>query len=185
MSSEQGVGGSSPSAGTNLFMQIFFIVIAIIIILFGFTAFTGAPYVPSLKSEIEKAFTKLYPLGRSDFLIDLGAGDGVVQKVASSLGAKSLGVELNPALFLIAKFRLRHHKNAKVIMKNFYNYNFPKETTIIYIFGDGRDIEKIFEKVEKESKRLKKSLKVISFGFEAKRYKKLKTLGAYHLYEIK
>ena len=107
-------------------MNVIILIIAVLILLYGFTAFFGAPYVPSLKSELEKAFTKLYKISNKDLLIDLGAGDGIVQKVASKYGAKSVGIELNPVIALIAKFRLRKYKNAKIITKNFYNYEFPR-----------------------------------------------------------
>lgn len=166
-------------------MMIIFLIFGILIIIFGFTAFTGAPYVPSLKSEVEKAFTKLYKLSEKDLLIDLGAGDGLVQKIASGYGAKSVGIELNPIIALIASIRLRKHKNAKIVCRNFYNYDFPKDTTVVYVFGDSRDIKKITRKIESESKRLKKSLYVISNGFEIPGYKSQKTVSSYHLYKIK
>ena len=158
-------------------MSIIFLIFAVLVLIFGFTAFTGAPYVPSLKSEIEKAFTRLYQLSDKDLLIDLGAGDGIVQKIASKYGAKSIGIELNPIIALIAKFRLRKNHNAKNYHQNFYQYTFPKETTVIYVFGDSRDLNKIFQKIKQESKRLKKPLKVISYGFETKDYKLLKKQG--------
>lgn len=163
---------------------MFLLIFAIIILALSFTAFFGAPYVPSFKSEIEKAFTKLYKISEKDLLIDLGAGDGIVQKVASKYGAKSIGIELNPLLALVAKFRLRKFKNAKIVTRNFYRFDFPKETTVVYVFGDSRDIEKIKQKIEDESKRLKKELFVISNGFEFKGYKPEKQVGAYHLYKI-
>ena len=166
-------------------MNIIVLIIAVIIILLGFTAFFGAPYVPSLKSEIVKAFTKLYKISDKDLLIDLGAGDGIVQKVAGNYGAKSVGVELNPIFAFIAKFRLRKDKNAKIVIKNFFKYQFPKETTVVYIFGDSRDLTKIFKKIENEAKRLKKPLKVISYGFSTKEYKLLKKVDAYFLYEVR
>ena len=166
-------------------MNIVLIIFFSLILIFGFTAFTGAPYVPSLKSEIKKAFTKLYSLSEKDFLVDLGAGDGIVQKIASEHGAKSVGIELNPIIALIAKFRLRKCKDAKIVCKNFFNYSFPEETTVVYVFGDSRDIEKIKEKIEKEAARLKKSLYIISNGFEFPGYKKVKKVGAYHLYKTK
>lgn len=182
MSSEQGVGGSSPFAGT-IIMNVLAIIFIVLVLLFGFTAFFGAPYVPSLKSELEKAFTKLYPLSKKDMLIDLGAGDGIVQKVAGKYGAKSVGIELNPIIALIAKFRLRKTKNAKIVCKNFYSYEFPKEATVVYIFGDSRDIGKITKKVEDEAKRIKKPLFIISNGFEIPGYKEIKTVSSYRLYK--
>ena len=166
-------------------MHVAILIFCILVLLFGFTAFFGAPYVPSLRSEIEKAFTKLYPLSENDLLVDLGAGDGIVQKIASEKNAKSVGIELNPIIALIAKFRLRKYKNAKIYTKNFFNYSFPKETTVVYVFGDSRDLSKIFKKIEKEAKRLKKPLKVISFGFQTDEYKLLKKVDAYFLYEVK
>ena len=166
-------------------MNIVIPIILILVVLFGFTAFTGAPYVPSLKSEVKKAFTKLYRISSKDFLIDLGAGDGIVQKIASEYGAKSVGIELNPIIATIAKIRLRKIKNAKIVTKNFYNYKFPRGTTVVYVFGDSRDLSKIFKKIEKEAKRLSKTLKVISYGFETKDYELLKKAGAYFLYEVR
>lgn len=165
-------------------MSIMILVFAVLIVVFGFTAFTGAPYVPSLKSEIEKAFTKLYKLSKKDLLIDLGAGDGIVQKIASEEGAKSVGIELNPIIATVAKIRLKKYKNAKIVCKNFYNFNFPKETTVVYVFGDSRDIKKITEKIEKEARRLKKPLYIISNGFELPGHKPLKNISSYHLYKI-
>lgn len=165
-------------------MNLVIFIVGIIVLVFGFTAFTGAPYVPSLKTEIKKAFTDLYLLSKKDLLIDLGAGDGIVQKIASEFSAKSVGIELNPIIALIAKIRLRKYKNAKVICKNFYKYDFPKETTVVYVFGDSRDIKKITKKIESESKRLKKPLHVISNGFELPGYKVVKTVSAYKLYKI-
>ena len=137
------------------------------------------------KSELKKAFTKLYPLSEKDTLIDLGAGDGVVLKVASEFKAKGIGIELNPVFALISKFRLRKIKNTKILTKNFYNYEFPEETTAVYIFGDSRDIEKITRKIEREAKRLKKSIYVISNGFRLPSHKPIKHVGAYYLYRIK
>ncbi len=166
-------------------MSTVILIFAVIVIFLGFTAFFGAPYVPSLKSEVVKAFTKLYKISDKDLLIDLGAGDGIVQKIAGNYGAKSVGVELNPFFALIAKFRLRKTKNAKIIIKNFFKYEFPKETTVIYVFGDSRDLTKIFKKIEIEAKRLKKPLKVISYGFQTKDYKLLNQVDAYFLYEVR
>jgi predicted RNA methylase len=166
-------------------MTFLYIIFAVLIIMFGFTAFFGAPYVPSIKSEVEKAFKELCPLTKKDLLIDLGAGDGIVQKIASKYDVKSIGIELNPVIALVAKIRLRKIKNAKIICKNFFKYEFPKETTVIYVFGDSRDLTRIFDKIQKEARRLKKPLKVISYGFDTNEHKLLKKVGAYFLYEVR
>lgn len=155
-----------------------------LVLLFGFTVFFGAPYVPSKSKELIDAFKNLYPLSKNDLLIDLGSGDGIVLKIASSFGAKSIGIEMNPIFAVFSKIRLRKNKSAKVVCKNFYHYVFPQETTIIYMFCDARDIEKMFDKVSREASRLNKKLYIISLAFKSKKYKPIKNRGVYFLYEI-
>ena len=53
-------------------------IIAGLIVFAGFTAFTGAPYVPSKPREVKRAFTKLYKLSAKDVVVDIGSGDGLV-----------------------------------------------------------------------------------------------------------
>ncbi|MBQ3409920.1 class I SAM-dependent methyltransferase [Candidatus Saccharibacteria bacterium] len=160
------------------------LVIVAIFILFSFTVFTGAPFVPSKPSDVKKAFTKLYPLNKNDFLIDLGAGIGTVQKVATRHGAKSIGYELNPIYAGIARFRLRKVENATIKCCNFYNIKFPQQATVVYFFGDTRDIKKIFHKIQSEAKRLNKPLYVISYAFDIPDVTPEKSVGAHYLYKI-
>ena len=163
-------------------MIVIFIIIVFALLIF--TVFTGAPFVPSKPEEVRQAFTKLYKLNKKDFLIDLGAGIGTVQKIASDYGAGSIGYELGPIYAAIAKFRLRKNKQATIKCCNFYNIKFPEQTTVIYVFGDTRDIKKIFQKIKKEAKRLNKTLYVISYAFDLPKTKPEKTVGAHHLYKI-
>ena len=72
-------------------MHVFSLIIMGIAVVFGTTVLFGAPYVPSLESEIRKMFKKLYPLSKQDFLIDMGSGDGIVLKVGAEMGAQTLG----------------------------------------------------------------------------------------------
>ena len=44
---------------------LLFAVLAIIILV-GFSAFTGAPYVPSHRRDVARAFRELYPLSAGD-----------------------------------------------------------------------------------------------------------------------
>lgn len=155
-----------------------------IVICFGIAALTGAPYVPSQKKEIKIALTELYPIGKEDLLIDLGSGDGVVLKEATRHGAKAIGIEINPVMVYVSRLRLLKNKNTKVIQKNFYNFEFPKETTVIYLFGVSRDLGKIYNKIEFEAKRLNKTLYVISYGFEFNNIKPTKKVRAFFLYKV-
>ena len=152
--------------------------------LFALFAFTGAPYVPTLRSEAEKVFKKLYRLGRKDLVVDLGSGDGTVLVAAAKCGAKVYGIELNPILVLISRFRLRKFKHTRVDLGNIFNCKFPTETTVVYLFGEDRDIMKFAKKIRDESARLKKPLFVISQGFEIPGLVAQKTERAFFLYKI-
>lgn len=174
--------------GNLLFItQCFCLTIMVIVVIYGFTVFFGAPYVPSLASELCKMFKKLYPLDSKDFLIDMGSGDGIVLKVASEeFGAKSLGIELHPVLSFLSRIRLRKIRPLpKIICQNYNKIKFPKETTVIYTFSDSKDIKKIYEKIQAEATRLQKTLYFISNGFEVPELKVEKTYSSFFLYKIK
>ncbi len=165
--------------------QTIITIIMTIVIIFGLTVFFGAPYVPSLSRELLKMFKKLYPLSKKDLLIDMGAGDGIVLKVAAGFGAKAIGIELHPVLSFLSRIRLRKLGSAaKVVCQNYLDFPFPPETTVVYTFSDSKDIEKIYTKVKSEAKRLKKDLYFISNGFEVPGVKHEKTYSSFYLYKV-
>ncbi len=164
--------------------SILFIIFAIIVIFFGIFAFTGAPYVPSHKQEIELLFKELYPLSPKEHVVDLGSGDGIVLKIAAENGAKATGVELNPLLAFLSRRRLRKFKKATVVCQNFYSFRFPKDTTIVYLFGLDRDFARIEAKIQNEANRLNKTLYFVSYGFQSPNMKPEKSYRAYFLYKV-
>ena len=159
-------------------------IILAVVLIFALTALTGAPYVPSKVSELRKAFKKLYPLGKKDLLVDLGSGDGVVLKVANEFGARGFGVELNPFLVLFTKLRFLRNRDVQIKMGNLFKIDFPADTTVVYIFGDDRDISNMITAVQKQANRIGKDLFVISHGFEIPNKKPVKRYRAYLLYKI-
>ncbi len=154
-------------------------VIGGLILLFGVTALTGAPYVPSQRRELRRAFRELYPLSDHDFLIDIGAGDGVVLRIAREYGARGVGYEINPVLVLIARLLKTDVKFA-----NMWTVLFPETTTVVYTFGDSRDIKKMYAKVRSEATRLGRSLAFITYGFEVPDEISERQYRAYHLYRV-
>lgn len=155
------------------------------VVLFGFVAFWGAPYVPSKKREIIEAFEDLYPLSEKDLLIDIGSGDGIVLRQATKRGAQAIGYELNPLLVVISRFLSRKDKNVSVHLANFWHTSLPAETTVVYTFGESRDIARMAKKVASEATRLNKTVAFISYAFEVPGQKPKKVVGAYFLYEYK
>ena len=161
-----------------------FIIFAVIVVFFGIFAFTGAPYVPSHKQEIELLFKELYPLSPKEHVVDLGSGDGIVLKIAAKNGAKATGVELNPLLAYLSRLRLRKYKKATVVCQSFYSFRFPKDTTLVYLFGLDRDFARIEAKVQNEANRLNKTLYFVSYGFQSPSMKPEKSYRAYFLYKV-
>jgi hypothetical protein len=163
-------------------MPILLSILAFFVILFGFVVFRGAPYVPSQKKWIRRAFKDLYLLSSKDTLVDVGSGDGVVLRLAAEKGATAIGYELNPLLVLISRMFSRRYPKIRVQLADFWLTPLPKETTIVYVFSVSRDIKKIENKMQNESNRLDKSIKVMTYGSWFKDKKVDKTLDAYHLY---
>ena len=163
---------------------MFYAAVVALILILSFTAFTGAPFVPSKKGDVRRLFTDGYKISKKDTLIDLGAGTGTVMSAANSFGAKVIGIELNPVFAVIAKLRFINCSTATVKCCNFYNYNFPKNVTVVYTFADSRDIKKIYAKIYHEAKRLNKTITFISYAFKVPDVKEAKKSGAFFIYKI-
>lgn len=158
--------------------------LAAIILLFGFVVFRGAPYVPSKKQGLETAFDELYPLSSGDVLVDIGSGDGVVLRAAAERGARAVGYELNPLLVLISRVLSRKYSNVEIVLADFWHVNLPADTTVVYTFGESRDIAKMATKVQNEATRLERPLLFISYGFAVPGETPVKSTATHHLYRF-
>lgn len=165
-------------------MTIWLIIAVSLVVVLGFTAFTGAPYVPSRRADVERAFDELYLLNPSDTLVDIGSGDGVVLRMASRRGARAVGLEIHPFLVLLARWLSRHDKQVSIRWSDYRRAELPVETTVVYVFGDDRDMSRMVRYVEQQATRLAKPLWLISYGFEVGGYRVTKTVGAHSLYKI-
>ena len=166
-------------------MEILSYILIMLILMVGFTVFVGAPYVPSKRRHVEDAFKYLYKIDRKDVLVDLGAGDGTVLRVAHRYGAKrATGYELSPIIATIGWLLSRGCNRVEIKCTNMWYAKFPKDTTIVYIFGDARDIKKYESKIQSEATRIGQSLSVVSYGFKLPTHEEVKSYGAHHLYVI-
>lgn len=166
-------------------MNVLLITIGVIVLLFGVVVFRGAPYVPTRKRDLQAAFSTLYPLGVADLLVDIGSGDGVVLREAARRGARAVGYELNPLLVVLSRWLSRSSPAQVTIhLADFWFASLPPETTIVYTFGESRDIVKMYRKVQGEATRLSKSLYFMSYGFVVPGQIVLRTEGPCHLYLV-
>lgn len=156
-----------------------------VVAVFLVTALTGAPYVPTRRHEVEEAFTVLRPLNADDVVVDIGSGDGVVLAAVARRGAKAIGYEINPLLVGMSQWRLRKYRDtASVRLRNFWLTPFPTHTSVVYTFGDSRDIAKMYTKVQREATRLNRSIDLISYAFEVPGVQATRTHRAYFLYTV-
>jgi len=164
--------------------MIWLYVAGIFIAIIGFSAFFGAPYVPSRRRDLKRMFDELYPLSESDVMIDVGSGDGIVLREVSRRGAKAVGYEINPLFAVLSQLLSRGDDNVTVLMSNFWTALFPDETTVVYAFSVTRDANKLTKKLQTEADRLNKPLILICYGSPLPHVVAQREFEAYHLYEF-
>lgn len=159
---------------------------AAVIGIFLLTAVVGAPYVPTHRKQVRRAFSELRALNRSDTLVDMGSGDGVVLAEALAAGVgQAVGYEINPFLVVISRFRLRgRYQNTRITTANFWRTPFPSDTTVVYTFGETRDIAKMYDRVQSEADRLGREIDFISYAFTVPGKVVLSQVGAHYLYRV-
>lgn len=167
-------------------MIVIGIVIAVVVSSFLVTVLVGAPYVPTHQSQAQRAFRELRPVTHRDVVLDIGSGDGVVLRAALAAGAgRAIGYEINPLLVLITKARLRKvRKNARVVLADFWQKPFPRDTTVVYTFGETRDIRRMYARVQSEATRLGREIDFISYAFNVPEQSPIAQAGAHYLYRL-
>jgi len=157
------------------------LIVAGLVVLFGAVAFIGAPYVPSQKKYIRRAFDH-FKLNASDTLVDIGSGDGVVLRVAASYGAKAVGYEIQPILVWLSRLLSRRDALVSVKLTNAWQATLPDSTTCVYAFSVSRDEAKLIKLVQREANRLGRPLKLLCLGSPFRSRPADETFEAYVLY---
>ncbi len=143
----------------------------------------GAPYIPSHKKQVRRAFSELYSLNDTDRILDLGSGTGTVLNVAREYGARALGYELNPVLWAGSRMALQSDKNISIELKDYNRVTkLPEDVTVVYAFTTSRSINTIGKKLEQWSTH--QDLHFISYGFTLEGRTADKTVGPMHLYHF-
>ncbi len=141
-------------------------------------------YVPSRREEVREAFLKLRPVGKEDLVVDFGCGDGVVLGVAASFGAKAVGVELNPFLVWVARWRNRRKKGVRVICGDAMMVRLPEGMTVAYVFGLDIMMRRLLPRLRRYAREEGREIFVISHAFEFPGVRALEEFGSYRLYKI-
>lgn len=141
-------------------MQLLFALFFFFLVL---SFYTGAPYVPS-KLKSAKRMIEFAHLSKGTRVIDLGSGDGKLLFEAASLGAHTIGYEINP--FLVAftntkSFFSPYRTRVHAVWKNFWHAD-VSSADVILLYLIPWKMERLENKLLKETK---PGTKIISNSF--------------------
>lgn len=132
---------------------MFWLLAIIAVLAFGAVVFIGAPYLPTLKSQVEIALD-LAHLQPGETLLELGCGDGKVLVAAAERGWRSVGIEINPFLACIAWARTRRYGDLVTVrLGSFWNVSWPKSDAV-FVFLVPRFMRQLDEKMRQYGGRL-------------------------------
>jgi hypothetical protein len=99
-----------------------------------------APYFPTPQSVVDRML-QLAKVGRDDFVIDLGSGDGrIVITAAKKYGARGVGIEIEPRLVSEANYYARRDgvgDRAKFIEQDLFETDLRPATVLtLYLFRE-------------------------------------------------
>lgn len=159
-------------------MTVLAIIIFILIIAFGSVVLVGAPYVPTLKPQVEAALD-LLDLNAGQTMLELGSGDGKVLVAAAERGWNAVGYELNPLLVIVSRLRtLRYGKRVKVVWCNYWLKQWQPADGIFTFL-----LPKLMPKLDTKIQRYPhKPVKLASFAFAIPAKKASRTKQGVYLY---
>ncbi len=148
-------------------MIAFWVAVGFVAVLSIGAVLFGLPYLPTHRRDIKMIFDHL-EVDERDLVVDLGFGDGSVLVEAAKRGAGVAGVEINPLLVVVARWRLRRSGFMKDIrVGNMFNYALPADTTRVFLFTNERFMEKLNAKLI-EYARIHGNFEVVSYAFRFK-----------------
>lgn len=125
----------------------------IVVLAFGAVVFVGAPYLPTLKNQVDIALD-LADLRPGETLLELGCGDGRVLVAAAERGWRAVGIEINPFLAIIAWARTRRYGNLVTVrLGSFWNLRWPKSEAV-FVFLVPRFMGQLDKKMRQYGGRL-------------------------------
>ena len=162
--------------------MIFSIVLALIV-LFGFVAFIGAPYVPTLRADAQRVL-RLRSWSKREVVVDLGSGDGIILRLLAPKVKRAIGYELSPPLYFWSRWRSRNQKNITIYYKNFWTTPLPHDTNVVYTFLAERYMKKCYSLLLSHVEKTQTPLLFISYSFELPNIQPIAKDGPMFMYQI-
>ncbi len=168
-----------------MFITILLIVILILnlgVLITFFAMFSGAPYVPSQNSSVEKMMdlAEIKPGQKS---VDLGSGDGRVVIAMAKRGAEAHGYDNNPLLVLLARRNVRRAGlagKAFIHWGSFWKVDYA-QFDIVAVYAMPYVMGRLYRKLKKA---LKPGSKIVSNAFVFPKITPTKTFKGVYLYQV-
>jgi predicted RNA methylase len=143
------------------------ITLALLIVLLSMVWPPDSPWSPWWRTsgKIARLQCKLAKIGKNDVVYDMGCGDGTALLTAARLGARGVGVEIDPIRYWIAKLRFlfsKHSKSLTTVRKNFFEVDLT-EATVIFAYLIPKTLARLKPKFLKE---LKPGTRIVTFVYK-------------------
>jgi predicted RNA methylase len=115
--------------------------------------------------KIAKAMCKLAKIDKKDVIYDLGSGDGQALLAAAKLGARGVGIEIDPFRVWTSKMLFKFKGidlKMKVVRKNFFEVDLS-DATVIFAYLVPKTLARLKPKFLKE---LKPGTRVVTFVYK-------------------
>lgn len=155
-----------------------------LLLAFGGVVFFGAPYVPSLRRDVEHLFgSDGLAVDSDDVVLDVGSGDGGVLRAATGCGAQAIGYELNPLLVMLSKVRL-WNTTARVRWVNAWAAHPEPRVTVIYSFGAPPHLGRLVALAHRQAQMQHEALRLVSYGHQLQGLPLERRYGPYFIYRV-
>ena len=158
---------------------VLYLVVLLLVALIAYTSAAGAPWVPARKHDVEQLLDDA-GLRRGEVFVELGCGDGRMLRAASARGAKVIGYELNPLLWLWARLRTVHRSDVRVRWGNFWQADIG-QADVVMVFLVPRTMPRLSNKARAE---MRSGSRLISYIFPAVDLSQVKKGASWYIYKI-
>lgn len=159
-----------------------FALLVLLLLLFGFAyaGWSGAPWVPVRRADVEDLLNDAH-LQAGELYIELGCGDGRLLAAAAKRGARAIGYEINPLLWLTARIRtVRYHKLVRVRFANCWRADISRADVVMAFL-----VPRTMAKLEHKARELPIKARLISYVFKLPTRKPDHRGRHWFIYEIK
>lgn len=148
------------------------LIFSVFLIPTAYAGVIGAPWAPTRMASVKKAFDNI-EIGEKDLVVDLGAGDGAIMLEATKRGARAIGYELSPIMWIVACIRTMTQQKARILYGNFFKKELPEDTTLVFLFLMPKHMNKVGEYLS--SQKITNKTLVLSYAFPFQEIKALHT----------